>query len=182
MQEGLVEIGHRFAFAEPGKESIAVDTVESSDRPFQHFHQAQGLQPARVRDCWNNARSTGARRCQTASCQLKATAGAGVWRAHRTQAEKNAIKECLHQGRPEKGGTAVTLKANAQRFLQSRPQCGQRRRFAGPFHPRQPVPGVGRQQPGHVLRLGQRSRMGQHPAQVLAQAGANLVGQGPWPF
>ena len=38
LEEGFVEVGHGVALAELGKESIAVDTVQSRCRPVQRFH------------------------------------------------------------------------------------------------------------------------------------------------
>ena len=95
---------------------------------------------------------------------------------------EDPVEQGLHQGGTEEGGAIVALKAHAQGFFQGCAHRSEGRRVAGYFDSCQAVPGVGRQQPGHVLGLGQRNRMGQHPAQVLAQAGADLSGEGPWPI
>ena len=50
LEERFVEVGHGLALAEFGKEGVAFHAVERGGRPVQHFHQAQGLQPARVRN------------------------------------------------------------------------------------------------------------------------------------
>ena len=52
------------------------------------YDQAQGAQPSRVGELLEQRPQHRCAQCQTASCQSKAPAGGGVWRAHNTQAEK----------------------------------------------------------------------------------------------
>ena len=93
---------------------------------------------------------------------------------------KDAVEEGLHQRGAEERLAALALELHSQRYFQGRPhRCQELLVNAGPFHPGQPVPRVGRQQPRHVFGFRQLCRQGQRPGQVLSQAGAHLVGERP---
>ena len=91
---------------------------------------------------------------------------------------EDAVEERLHQRGPEECRAALSLEADPERLLQRGAHGGEGRRVPGSLDPRKPVAGVGRQQPGQVPRLGERRAVRQRPAQVLAQPGADLLGEG----
>ena len=88
LKERFVEILHRLALVESIEEGFPLHAVQRRRRPVKHLDEAKGCNWLGDDTCWNRACSTGTRRCQTASCQLKAPVGDGVWRAQSTHAEK----------------------------------------------------------------------------------------------
>ena len=78
----------------------------------------------------------------------------------------------------EEARALVALEADAQRLLQRRAHRHKLRRVARRFHPRQPVAGIGGEQPCQVPRLGERRPVRQGAGEILAQPRAHLAGEG----
>ena len=90
---------------------------------------------------------------------------------------EDAVEERLHQRGAEEGRAALTLETDAERLLQRRTHRRQRGRVARRLDPRQTVARVRGEQPGQVLRLGQRGAMRQGPAEIFAQTGPDAAGK-----
>ena len=78
----------------------------------------------------------------------------------------------------EKTRALFALEADTERLLQRRAHRSERRLIPRRLDTRQPVTGVGREQPGQIFRFGQRGPMGEHAAQILAESGTGLAGEG----
>ena len=78
----------------------------------------------------------------------------------------------------EEAGTTLALESHAERVLKSRPHCGQGRRVACRLDPREPIAGIGCEKPCQIPWLGERRPMRQGSAQILAQAGTYVAGEG----
>ena len=71
----------------------------------------------------------------------------------------------------------LVLEADAERLFKRGADCREQWCVTRRFDTREPVAGIGGEQPGEVLRLGQRGPMRQRPAQVLAQARADFLSE-----
>ena len=78
----------------------------------------------------------------------------------------------------EEARALVALEADAQRLLQRRPHRRERGRIACRLDPRQPVAGVGGEQPRQILRLRERSAVRHHAGEILDEACAGRAGEG----
>ena len=92
---------------------------------------------------------------------------------------EDAVEERLHQGRMEETRSLLVLEPHSERLLQCRADGLERLRIALPLDPRETVAGVGRQQPGQVLRIRQRRFVRQGAGKVLAQARSKAPRRGP---
>ena len=73
--------------------------------------------------------------------------------------------------------TSFVLEADAERLFKRGADCREQWCVACRFDTREPVAGIGGEQPGEVLRLGQRGPMRQRPAQVFAQARTDFLSE-----
>ena len=91
---------------------------------------------------------------------------------------EDAVEQRLHQRRMEEARALLALEADAQRLLQRQPHRLERRRIVSRLDPRQPVAGVGGEQPSQVLRLRERGPMRQHAGEIFDEARAGRAGEG----
>ena len=74
-------------------------------------------------------------------------------------------------------GTTFVLEADAERLFKRGAHRREQWSVTCRFDTREPVAGIGGEQPGEVLRLGQRGPMRQRPAQVFAQARTDFLSE-----
>ena len=91
---------------------------------------------------------------------------------------EDAVEQRLDQGRMEEARALVALEAGAERLFERGPHCRQRRCVARGVDTSEPVAGVGCEQPGQVLRIGQHRAVRQRADKILPEAGADLAGKG----
>ena len=96
---------------------------------------------------------------------------------------EDAVEQGLHQGRVEEARTLLALEADAERLLKRRAHRRERRRVARRLNPREAVAGIGGEQPGQILRLGEGRPVRQRAGEVFTEAGAGRpAGEGARPF
>ena len=191
-EEGLVEVRHRLAFVEAGEERLAVHPVEGGGGPVQHLDQAERLQATGLGELLEQRlQHRGAqvpdRLAPTESpCTVATVGGArpaagGARPGARARPQhpggEDAVEQGLHQGRVEEARAFLALEAHPERLFERGAHRGERGRVARRLDPREPVAGVGGEQPCQVPRLGQRGPVGQGATEVLDETRTDLAGE-----
>ena len=91
---------------------------------------------------------------------------------------EDAVEQRLHQGRVEEARAFLALEAHPERLFERGAHCGERGRVARRLDPREPVAGVGCEQPRQVLRLRQRGPVGEGATEILDETRTDLAGEG----
>ena len=169
LEKRLVEVRHGFTFIEAREERLLIDAIQRGARPVQHFHQAERLKPHGVGDLVEERfQHRGAQVPHgVAPAELFARPRIGAGPQH--PGGEHAVEQGLHQRGVEEVRALIALKAHAQRFFERRSHILQRGRVASLFNAGQTVAGIRSEQPGEVLRFGQRRLVGKRAAQIFAQ-------------
>ena len=189
-EERLVEIGHRLAFVEAGEEGVPVHPVEGGGRPVQHLDQAERLQATGLGELLEQGlqhrdAQVPDRLAPTEPLRTVVAAGGG-WPAISLPVRprpqhpggEDAVEQGLHQGRMEEARALLALEAHPERLFERGAHRGERGRVARHLDPREPVAGVGGEQPRQVLRLGERGPVGEGATEILDETRTDLAGEG----
>ena len=177
LQKRLVEIGNRLALVEAGEEGGPVHAVERGGRPVQRLHQVEQPEASGSGHLLKQGGERGDAQMPDRLSPVEPLARR-VPRPKRPGGE-HAVEEGLHDGRVEKARSALALEADAQGFFQRAPQGGQGAAArVDRFHAREAVPRVGGQQPGQILRLGDRRLMREGAGEVFDQPRPDASGEG----
>ena len=183
LQEWLVEVRHRLALVEAGEEGRLIHALKGRGGPVQHFHEAQGVQPAGGR---NLLKQRPQHRHPQMPRRFPPAEGGGRGALRFTlpvpqhPRREDAVEQCLHQCGMEESGAGAAIEAHAEGVLQRRAERRQRVGVRGGFQPRQAIAGVGGEQVRQVLRFRDGGAVRQGAAQVFAEGGAVAFGEGAW--
>ena len=78
----------------------------------------------------------------------------------------------------EEARALLALEPHPERLFERGAHRGERGGVARRLDPREPVTGIGREQPRQILRLGERGPVGQGATEVLDEARTDLAGEG----
>ena len=110
-------------------------------------------------------------RCLPIEAVLLRWVGAGPEHPRR----EHPVEQRLHERGVEKAFPAIPLEPDPERLFERRAEPLEGRGFVGRLDPREPVARIGGEEPGEILRLGERGAVGQHTGEVLDEATAHFL-------
>ena len=181
LQERLVEIGHGLALAEAGEEGVVLDAIQRRPRPVEQLDEPERPQSAGVGELVEQRAQHGGAQVPHRSLPLESVHAAGTLPVPEHPGGKDAVEERLDEAGAEEGGAACFVEADAQRLLEGGADGGEGGGVAGGLDAGQAVAGVGGEQHGEILGVGDGGAVGEGAGEVLTQANAGVAGEGARP-